>query len=152
MTARARTHRELLRPEDATSLEEFNARKVAEQLTIRGSNGSWKTIGLTLLCSLIVVVDIIVWFGFTHQPGNGKWAWFVVAVLLLGLFFRIFGRIELRGARGSKRYVQLSRLSREWQARADRGEIPRTTPGGPKAFRDEVSPAGQAEPGQGTAT
>jgi hypothetical protein len=56
-------------------------------------------------------------------------------------FLRIFGRIELRGVRGSKRYMQLDRLSKEWQARARRGEIPETRPGGPKVWRDELDEA-----------
>ena len=37
--------RELLRPEDATSLEEFQARRAVEQAQIRGMNSSWKRLG-----------------------------------------------------------------------------------------------------------
>ena len=65
----------------------------------------------------------------------------MLALVFTLLFLRIFGRIELRGARGSKRYMQLDRLSKDWQARAARGEIPQTTPGGPKVFRDQLGEA-----------
>jgi hypothetical protein len=43
--------------------------------------------------------------------------------------------------RGSKRYLQLDRLSKDWQARAGSGEIPETRPGGPKIWRDQLDEA-----------
>jgi hypothetical protein len=134
----ARKNRDLLRPEDATSLEEFQARKVVEQAQIRGMNSSWKTIGKIMLSSLIVIIDIFFWFTFDRETGVAKWVLLVFALLFLGLFLRIFGKIELRGAGGSKRYIQLNRLDKEWQAKAERGEIPRTTPGGPKVWKDQL--------------
>jgi hypothetical protein len=73
--------------------------------------------------------------------GSGKWVLLVLAIVCTVLFFRIFGRIELRGLRGSKRYMQLDRLSKEWQVRAARGEVPQITPGGPKVFRDQLGEA-----------
>jgi hypothetical protein len=130
--------RELLRPEGATSLEEFQARRIVEQAQLRGMNGSWRVIGWILLCVPIGFVDIFFWYAMATQSGNGRWAWLVFALLFAVLFLRIFGRIELRGVRGSKRYIQLDRLGKEWQARAERGEIPQTTPGGPKVWRDEL--------------
>jgi apolipoprotein N-acyltransferase len=133
--------RELLRPEDATSLEEFQARRIVEQAQIRAMHSSWKDIGRIFLSSLIVFIDIFFWYAMAKQAGPGRWAWLVLALVFAGLFLRIFGRIELRGVRGSKRYMQLDRLSKEWQARAARGEIPQTTPGGPKVWRDELDEA-----------
>lgn len=135
--------RELLRPEDATSLEEFQARRMAEQADIRALNSSWKDIGLILLTSVIVIIDIFFWYAMARQSGPGRWAWLVLALLFVGLFLRVFGRIELRGARGSKRYMQLDRLSKDWQAKARRGEIPETSPGGPKVFRDQLEAESQ---------
>jgi hypothetical protein len=35
-------------------------------------------------------------------------------------------------------FPPLDRLSKEWQARAERGEIPQTTPGGPRVWQNEV--------------
>lgn len=131
--------RELLRPEDATSLEEFQARRLMEQVQIRGLNGSWKRIGLIVLSGVIAFVDIFCWAGVadTHA-GSARWVFLVLGLIFAGLFLRIFGRIELQGVRGSKRYMQLTKLSKEWQAKARTGEIPETTPGGPKVWRDEL--------------
>jgi hypothetical protein len=135
----ARKNRELLRPEDATSLEEFQARKVAEQAQIRGMNSSWKTIGKILLSSLIAFIAIFGWAGFAIGSGNGaRWVFLAIAIIMTLLFLWIFAPIEFRAGGGSKRYVQLNRLDREWQARADRGEIPRATPSGPKVWKDPL--------------
>ena len=95
----ARKNQDLLRPEDATSLEEFQARKVVEQAQIRGMNSSWKTIGKVFLSAFLALVDIFFWFAFATNSGAGKWVWLVLALVVLGLIIRIFGRIELRGAR-----------------------------------------------------
>lgn len=132
--------RELLRPEDATSLEEFQARRMVEQAQIRALNSSWKDIGLIILSGFIALAGIIFWIGVATEHDAGRWFMLLFALICTGLFIRIFGRIELRGARGSKRYIQLDRLSKDWQARARRGEIPQTTPGGAKVWRDEREP------------
>jgi hypothetical protein len=134
-------HRELLRPEDATSFQEFQARRVVEQAQIRALNSSWKGIGRIILSGVIAFGAILFWGGMAFAKGDGKWILLVLALVCTVLFIRIFGRIELRGARGSKRYMQLNRLSKEWQAKASRGEIPATTPDGPKVWRDELSEA-----------
>ena len=134
----ARKNQDLLRPEDATSLEEFQARKVVEQAQIRGMNSSWKTIGKIMLSSLIAFVAIFGWAGFAIGDNGARWFFLVIGIIMTVLFLRIFGRIEFRGARGTKRYVQLDRLDKEWQAKAERGEIPRTTPGGPKVRKDQL--------------
>jgi hypothetical protein len=133
------THdRELLRPEDATSLEEFQARRMVEQAQLRALNSSWKDIGRILLSSVLAFGAIIFWVGVATVRNAGTWFLLVFALICTGLFIRIFGRIELRGARGTKRYLQLDRLSKEWQARAGRGEIPQANPGGPKVWRDQL--------------
>ena len=133
--------RELLRPEDATSLQEFQARRIVEQAQILGMNGSWKRIGTILLSSLVCVAAIICWGSMAMGQGFTRWFFLVLAVGFTYWFLRMFGRIELRGARGTKRYLQLDRMSKEWQARAERGEVPRTSPGGPKVWRDELDGA-----------
>ena len=133
--------RELLRPEDAASLEEFQARRQAEQAQIRALNSSWKDIGRIILSGFLALAAIIFWVGVATEHDAGRWFMLLFALICTGFFIRIFGRIEFRGARGSKRYIQLDRLSKEWQARAARGEIPQTTPGGPKVWRDELNEA-----------
>jgi hypothetical protein len=133
--------RELLPPEEATSLEEFQARRIAEQLQIRGMNSTNKRLGLILLSSLLAFLAIFGWIGVAQGTGGARWVFLVLALGFSYGFFRIFGGIELRGVRGSKRYVQLTRMSKDWQARARRGEIPETSPGGPKVWRDELNGA-----------
>jgi hypothetical protein len=130
--------RELLPPEDAASLEEFQARRVVEQAQIRATHSSWKDIGRMVLSGFLALGAVIFWVGVATEHDAGRWFMLLFALVCTGLFLRIFGRIELRGVRGSKRYMQLDRLGKEWQARAERGEIPRTTPGGPKVWRDEL--------------
>ena len=134
----ARKNQDLLRPEDATSLEEFHARKIVEQAQIRGMNGSWKTIGKIILSGFLALGAIIFWVGVAEEDDGGRWFMLLFALICTVLVIRIFGRIELRGARGTKRYVQLDRLDKEWQAKAGRGEISRTTPGGPKVWKDQL--------------
>ena len=134
----ARKNEDLLRPEDATSLEEFHARKAVEQAQIRGMKGSWKTIGKIMLSSLIAFVAIFGWAGFAIGNNGARWFFLVIGIIMTVLFLWIFGKIELRGAGGTKRYVQLDRIDKEWQAKAGRGEIPRTTPGGPKVWKDQL--------------
>jgi hypothetical protein len=133
--------RELLRPEDATSLQEFQARRIVEQAQILGMNGSWKRIGTIFLSSLVCFAAIFCWVGVAIGQGFPRWFFLVLAVGFTYLFLRMFGRIELQGARGTKRYLQLDRLSRQWQAQAERGEIPWTNPGGPRVWRDELDGA-----------
>jgi hypothetical protein len=133
--------RELLRPEDATSLEEFQARRVVEQAQIRGMNGSWKRIGTIFLSSLVGFVAIVCWGSMAESHDGTRWFFLVMALVFTLGFLRIFGKIELRGVRGSKRYMQLNRLSKEWQDRAQRGEIPAAAPGGPKVWRDQLDEA-----------
>lgn len=132
--------REMLRPEDATSWEEFQARCTVEQAQCRGSTGSWKNIGLSALSGLLVLVAITFWYIVAVTPGAGRWVMAVVALIPTGLLIWVFGGVMRQGVRGSRRYVELDRLRKQWQARAERGEIPQTTPGGPKVWRDELEP------------
>src|SRR5580692_6997623 len=94
-------HRELLRPEDATSFQEFQARRVVEQAQIRALNSSWKGIGRIILSGVIAFGAILFWGGMAFAKGDGKWILLVPALVCTVLFIRIFGRIEIRGARGS---------------------------------------------------
>lgn len=129
--------RELLRPEESTSFEEFQARSTMEQLLLRGSGGSWKTIGLSLLSGLIALAVIISWAVVAITPGTMRWAMVIIALIPTGLLAWVFGGVMRRAVGSTRRYYKLDRLRKEWQARAERGEIPVTTPGGPKVWRDE---------------
>ena len=137
MTERKRD-RQLLRPEDATSWEEFQARSVIEQAQCRAANSSWKNIGRTLLSGVLVVLSIAFWYVVAVTPGAMRWAMVVIALIPTGLLVWAFGGVMRNGVRGSRRYMELDRLRKEWQGKAERGEIPQTTPGGPKVWRDEI--------------
>ena len=104
-------------------------------------NSSWKRIGMINLSGVVCVAAILFWGAMAFAKGGGKWVLLVLAIACTLLFLRILGRIELRGVRGSKRYMQLDRLSKDWQARARNGEIPETRPGGPKVWRDQLDEA-----------
>lgn len=135
----AKHDRELLRPEDATSWEEFQARCTIEQAQCRAANSSWKSIGQTVLVAPIAFVDIFCWFlASLARTGGGVAAGVAAGVIFALLALWIFGKVMRRGFGGSKRYMELSRLRKEWQAKAEHGEIPQTTPGGPKVWRDEL--------------
>src|ERR1700722_9125495 len=95
--------RELLRPEDATSLEEFQARRIVEQAQLRALNSSWKDIGRMILSGFIALAATLFWVGVATEHDGGRWFMLLFALICTGLFIRIFGRIELRGARGTKR-------------------------------------------------
>ena len=128
--------RELLRPEEATSFEEFQARSIIEQAECRGSTGSWRKIGQTSLGAVFASGAILFWGAFALTDDAGQWLLLVFALICTGLFTWLFGGVMRTGVRGSRRYYQLGKLRKEWQARAERGEIPLTSPEGPKVWRD----------------
>jgi hypothetical protein len=130
--------RELLRPEDATSLEEFEARCTVEQARSRAANSSNKALGQTVLAGLIGFVAILCWAGVATAHNGATWTFLVLALITTYLTLWLMSKVLRRGTRGSKRYVELSRLRKEWQEKAARGEIPPTTPGGIKVWQDEL--------------
>jgi hypothetical protein len=134
----ARRERELLRPEDATSWEEFRNRCVIEQAQCRALNSSNRAIIQALLSALFGFGAILFWGALAFTPGWAKLIPIIPALLFTWLFVRFFMKGMRRGVRGTKRYRELGRLSKEWRARADRGEIPLTTPGGITVWRDEL--------------
>lgn len=67
----AKRDRELLRPEDAASWEEFQARCTVEQARCRAANSSWKAIGQTALGAVFVIIDIFFWFVASHSSSGG---------------------------------------------------------------------------------
>jgi hypothetical protein len=140
----AKRERELLRPEDSTSWEEFQARCTVEQAQCRAANSSGKAIGQTFLASLFGFGAILFWGAGVEAIHAHSWGAMIIllvfALVFTWLFLRTFGKVMRRGLGGSRRYMELSRLSREWQARAERGEIPMSTPGGAKVWRDELEP------------
>ena len=68
----SRPERELLRPEEATSLEEFQARRIVEQAQIRALNSSWKDIGRIILSGFVALAAILFWGGMAFAKGGGR--------------------------------------------------------------------------------
>jgi hypothetical protein len=134
--------RKLLRPEESASLEEFVARSSMEQLELRGSTGTWKNIGLSGLSGLLALVAIAFWYVFATSHDAGRWVGLVIALIVTVLLVWTFGSVMGPGVRGSRRYYQLNRLRKEWLARAQRGEIPESSPGGPRVWRYEDGTTG----------
>ena len=132
--------RDLLRPEDASSLEEFQVRRIVEQAQIRAMNSSWRRIGL-IRSGPLCFAAFLFWDSMAVTHDGARWFFLVVAIGFTLAFLRVFGRIELRAVRGSVRYMQLTRLSKEWQARARQGEIPAAARGWPKVWGDELNEA-----------
>jgi hypothetical protein len=137
----AKRDRRLLRPEDATSWEEFQARCTVEQAQCRAANSSWRAIGQAVFVGVFAIVVIFFWFVVATTSGPARWAGLAFALITTWIELWVFGKGMRRGFGGSKRYMELSRLQKEWQTRAERGQIPQTSPGGPKVWRDELEPS-----------
>jgi hypothetical protein len=136
----AQRDRELLRPEEATSWEEFLARCTAEQARSRAAGTSGGILGDTVLAAPLAFGAFLFWAGVAVERDAGRWFLLVVALFFSWLFLQALGRAIHSGLRGPRRNTELTRLRAQWQARADRGEIPQSTPGGPKVWRDELEP------------
>ena len=136
----AQRDRELLRPEEAASWEEFLARCTAEQARCRASGASGKALSDTVLAAPLAFGAFLFWAGVAVEHDAGRWFLLVVALFFTWLLLQALGRTIHSGLGGSRRHTELTRLRRQWQARVERGEIPQSTPGGPKVWRDELEP------------
>ena len=136
----AQRDRELLPPEEATSWEEFLARCTAEQAQCRTADTSGNALGDMVLAAPLAFGAFLFWAGVAVEHDAGRWFLLVVALFFTWLLLQVLGRAVHSSVSGSKRHTELSRLRRQWQVRAERGEIPQSTPGGPKVWRDELEP------------
>ena len=136
----AQHDRELLRPEEATSWEEFLARCTAEQARCRAASTSGEALGDMVLAAPLAFGAFLFWAGVAVEHDAGRWFLLVVALFFTWLLLQVLGRAIRSGLGGSRRSTELTRLRRQWQARAECGEIPQSTPGGPKVWRDELEP------------
>jgi hypothetical protein len=136
----AQRDRELLPPEDATSWEEFLARCTAEQAQCRAAGTSGNALGDTVLAAPLAFGAFLFWAGVAVEHDAGRWFLLMVALFFTWLLLQVLGRAVHSGVSGSKRYTELSRLRKQWQTMVESGEIPQSTPGGPKVWRDELEP------------
>lgn len=130
--------REVLRPEDATSLEEFQARRAAEVRQLRESSMSWKVISRPYMAGVLGFIDIFLWYLVARSSGAGRWIAVIFALCVAWLALRFLIRSPGRGLPETDRERELNGLAEEWQVKADRGEIPQAAPGGLRIWRDEV--------------
>lgn len=129
---------ELLRPEDASSWEEFQARWVIERARYRAARRSWKEVARIVFSVIPGLAAIVFWIGATLAHNAGRWILLALAIVCTGLFVWDIAGVVRNWWSGSHRYRQLGRLRKEWEARAKHGEIPRTSPGAPKIWRDDI--------------
>ncbi len=134
-----RRKRELLRPEHATSWEEFQARSAIEQEECRDLMGSWRHVGLIFLSVLPGSAAMAFWYVVAHTYGTALVTALLIAVICTALFAWPFGTVMRAGVRRCRRYMELDHLRTEWQARARRGEIPESAPGGPQVWRGQAT-------------
>jgi hypothetical protein len=83
------------------------------------------------------VIDAALWGGVAQGSSPGRWIALPFAVIFI---FPVIICLALGPAPGrpvTNRQRELDAVREEWKARADRGEVPLTTPGGPKVWQDQ---------------
>ena len=130
--------RELLPPEDATSWEEFQARWVIERGRYQEVGRSWRDTGRIMLSVIPALAAVVLWVAFGVAGPGGRWVLLVLALACTALFGWAVGGVLRRRWRRARKRRELDQLRDQWHARSEHGEIPRTTPGGPKVWRDEI--------------
>lgn len=111
-----------LRPEDATTLTEFQARRDAELDRISAAYRSGR--GRARLA--LVIVGMIpcgaLWYWFWTYSGPARWGILALALACNYVVVRFASRFD-----GTRRRRELYRLTSRWQARAEADEAARTT-------------------------
>ncbi|HEX6453224.1 MAG TPA: hypothetical protein VF060_27655 [Trebonia sp.] len=114
------THRDLPRPEEATSWEEFQASSAAAR-AVWGPSASPTEARSQLALGLVFGFGAAVfWTGTALAAGAGAWALLLLAALSTWMFARYFTRGVRRGALGTRRYWEVLWLSGQWRARIAR--------------------------------
>ncbi|HEY2520712.1 MAG TPA: hypothetical protein VGJ19_11405 [Streptosporangiaceae bacterium] len=130
--------RELLPPEEATSWEEFRDRWVIERARYAGTGRSWPDTGRILLSVIPGLAAVVFWVVFAVTGHGGRWVLLVLALACTALFGWVLGGVLRRRWQRARKRRELDGLRDQWHERAEHGEIPRTTPGGRKVWRDEI--------------
>ena len=130
--------RDLLPPEDATSWEEFQERYAIERARYGVTGRSWKDTGRIVVSVIPGLAAVVFWVAFALTGAGVRWLLLVLALLCTLLFVRGLGGVLRRRWRARRRRRQLDQLRDEWHTRAERGEIPRTSPDGPKVWRSQI--------------
>jgi hypothetical protein len=132
MARMTRTNGKVLRPEDATSFEEFQARCAAvrsQSLVIDIPRSV--SAQLALLCGSGLVAAFA-WWGVVSEHG---WRVILLACAMLAslTFLRYLLLLSVWALATVVRHRRLSRLLEQWRSKAENGEIPWTSPTGQDA-------------------
>jgi hypothetical protein len=133
----SRDKRVPLRAEDATSWEEFQARYDAEvEDGVRRSRSpkKWLWMLAAVGCGLI---DAGLWGGVAQGSSPARWIALPFAVILIFPIIFFLAMSPAPGRPITNRQRELDAVRDDWKARADRGEIPMTTPGGPQVWQGQ---------------
>jgi len=130
--------RDLLPPEDATSWDEFQERYAIERGRYQVTGRSWKDTARIAGSVVPGLAAVVFWVAFALTGAGVRWLLLVLALLCTLLFAWALGGVLRRRWRAGRRGRQLDRLRDEWHARAERGELPRTSPDGPKVWRNQI--------------
>jgi hypothetical protein len=114
--------RDLPRPEDATSWEEFRARYAAERAVWGPSASPTEARSQLVLGVVFGFGAAAFWTGTVLAEGVGTWALLALALLSTWMFVRHFMAGARRGALGRRRYWELVWLSGRWRARVARAQ------------------------------
>jgi hypothetical protein len=110
------------RPEDATTMEEFMARRDAELARLDGTAAHW---GDAWRATVLLVVSggcAFFWFRFSQTTGSTRWHDFRGALLFMSFVLASGSALATRLAGRSERRRELKRLTTQWQARVGQGE------------------------------
>jgi hypothetical protein len=111
------------RPEDATTLEEFQARRDAELERIRAARrtraGKFKY-GAAITLQL---PSAALWYWVFTSSGEARFGILALALACNAAVWQIVSRVD-----GTRRRRALNRLSKQWQTRATVAEVPPATP------------------------
>jgi hypothetical protein len=131
--------RELLPPEEATSWDEFQDRWVIERARYQETGrSSWRETGRLWLSVLPGLAAVVVWIAFALSGHDVRWLLLALALIFTALFGWALGGVLQRRWQRARKRRELDRLRDQWHERSERGDLPRTSPGGSKVWRDEI--------------
>jgi hypothetical protein len=130
--------RELLPPEEATSWDEFQDRWVIERARYQETGRSWRETGRLWLSVLPGLAAVVLWVAFALTDQGVRWLLLALALICTALFGWALGGVLQRRWRRARKRRDLDRVRDQWHERSERGDLPRTSPGGSKVWRDEI--------------
>jgi hypothetical protein len=113
-----------LRPEDATTREEFQARRESELARITAPGAYWKQAFRIALAIAAAGIDAFYWYRVSQASGEEVWHVLALALLFACSTVSAASCVKPGVLTGSKRRRgELDRLGAQWRARAEAGEV-----------------------------